>query len=166
MEYDDQGVRVVYHDTSFIARWPGNFGPSFSLDILSCLLREGRQFDLIHIKYYGSVDILVLPSLSDPWGIVINEAMAFGLPIISTDAAGATYDLVKDGVNGFVIKAGSSDELYVALKNLCDSAELRQIMGERSLEIIQDYTPEKWAKAFVAAVETILGYNLPIKNAF
>lgn len=108
-------------------------------------------------EYYICADIFVLPSLSDPWGLVVNEAMAFGLPIISTDAAGVTYDLVKNGVNGFVVKAGNSDELYDALKKLCEHSELRQRMGEQSLEIIQDYTPEKWARAFVAAVETILG---------
>ena len=107
--------------------------------------------------YYTSADIFVLPSLSDPWGIVINEAMAFGLPVISTDVAGVTYDLVKDGVNGFVVKAGNSSELYNALKKLCESPELRKKMGKKSLELVKEYTPENWAKSFINAVNKILG---------
>ena len=49
---------------------------------------------------------------------------------IFTDAAGATYDLFKDGVNGFVISAGDADSLYVALKRLCEEPKLRTKMGQ------------------------------------
>jgi len=107
-------------------------------------------------EFYTAADIFVLPSLSDSWGLVINEAMAFGLPVISTDAAGATYDLVKDGVNGFVISAGDADSLYAALKRLCEEPKLRIKMGQESLKIIENYTPEKWAKAFINAVKSML----------
>lgn len=109
-------------------------------------------------EYYISADVLILPSLSDPWGLVVNEAMAFGLPVISTDVAGVTYDLVKNGINGFVVKAGDSNELYNVLKKLCKNAELRKRMGKKSLEIIKDYTPENWAKSFIEAVNRILEY--------
>ncbi len=107
-------------------------------------------------EYYVASDIFVLPSISEPWGIVINEAMAFGLPVISTDAAGATYDLVKDGINGFVVKAGDSNALYIALKKLCDDARLRERMGHESLKIIENYTPKNWADAFINAVNIIV----------
>lgn len=107
-------------------------------------------------EYYTAADIFVLPTLSDPWGLVINEAMAFGLPVISTNAAGVTYDLVKNGVNGFVVCAGDADSLYIALKRLCDDPRLRKKMGQESLIIIQDYTPEKWAEAFINAVKSML----------
>jgi len=107
-------------------------------------------------QYYASADIFVLPSLSEPWGLVINEAMAFGLPVISTDAAGATYDLVKDGKNGFVVRAGEETDLYKALKILCNNQELRKKMGRESLKIIEDYTPEKWAQSFIYAVNRTL----------
>jgi len=107
-------------------------------------------------EYYISADILVLPSLSEPWGLVVNEAMAFGLPVISTDVAGVTCDLVKDGVNGFVVKAGNSNELYYVLKKLYEDIELRKRMGKKSLEIIKDYTPENWARSFIEAVNKVL----------
>jgi len=107
-------------------------------------------------EYYISADLLVLPSFSDPWGLVVNEAMAFGLPIISTDAAGVTHDLVKNGLNGFVVEAGDVNGLYEALKMLCDNPSLRIQMGQESLKIIKDYTPENWAKSFVDAVEFVM----------
>ena len=108
-------------------------------------------------EYYISADLLVLPSISDPWGLVVNEAMSCGLPIISTDAAGVTYDLVKNGINGYVVRAGRVEELYEALKKLCKDKKLREKMGKESLKIIKDYTPENWAKSFINAVNKILG---------
>ena len=107
-------------------------------------------------EYYIAADIFVLPTLSDPWGLVVNEAMIFGLPIICTDTAGVAYDLVREGINGFVVKAGNSDVLYAALKRLCDDPELRETMGKESLKIIKGYTPEKWARNFINAVEEVL----------
>jgi len=56
-------------------------------------------------RTYASSSALVLTSVSEPWGLVINEAMAAGLPVISTEAPGAVADLVADGVNGRVIPA-------------------------------------------------------------
>lgn len=106
-------------------------------------------------EYYVASDILVLPSLSEPWGLVVNEAMAFGLPVISTDVAGVTYDLVRDGINGFIVKAGNSNELYNTLKKLCEDSKLREKMGNESLKIIKNYTPENWAKCFIDAVKKI-----------
>lgn len=106
--------------------------------------------------YYICADLLVLPSLSETWGLVVNEAMAFGMPVITTDAAGVSYDLIKHGENGFVVKAGNVDELYEALKKLCEDKELREKMGKKSLEVVKDYTPENWANSFITAVNKIL----------
>lgn len=103
--------------------------------------------------YYAAADIFILPSLSDPWGLVINEAMAFALPLIATDAAGATYDLLVEGVNGFVVKSGNSEQLYRAMKRLVDYPHLREKMGKESLSIIQNYTPAIWAENFINAIE-------------
>ena len=55
--------------------------------------------------FYELAEVLVLPTHSDPWGLVVNEAMACGLPIVVTDVAGCSDDLVKDGWNGYVIPA-------------------------------------------------------------
>lgn len=109
--------------------------------------------------YYTAGDIFVLPSLTDQWGLVINEAMTFGLPIISTDVVGATRDLVQDGVNGFVVESGNSEELYRAMKQLLDYPQLREKMGKESLKIIRNYSPEIWAENFVFAIEKTLEHS-------
>ena len=55
--------------------------------------------------YYSLADVLVFPTQSDPWGLVVNEAMACGSPVIATDVAGCAADLLKDGWNGVVVPA-------------------------------------------------------------
>lgn len=101
-------------------------------------------------KYYSIADIFVLPTLLDAWGLVVNEAMYFGLPVITTNAAGAS-ELING--NGFVVKAGDEEELRRAIEKLLDDEEMRREMGLKSREIIKDYTVEYAVKAFNEAIE-------------
>jgi glycosyltransferase involved in cell wall biosynthesis len=89
---------------------------------------------------------LVLPSRSDAWGVVLHEFAAAGLPLISTDAAGAITAYVKEGYNGFVHKRNDKDSLKVVLKKLFAQHDdaLRQ-MGERSHELSKQISPDTWA---------------------
>ena len=106
-------------------------------------------------KYYSVADVFVLPTLHDPWGLVVNEAMAYGLPIVVTDRAGCAPDLVGD--NGLVVPAGDVHALRQALERLLDGDELRREMGDKSRQIIQrydvDYARETFAKAVRVALE-------------
>ena len=63
------------------------------------------------VPWYAAADAFVLPSRSEQWGMVLNEAAAAGLPIVTSDAAGAAYDLVEDGVSGFRVPAGDTHAL-------------------------------------------------------
>ena len=76
-------------------------------------------------SYYKTADMFVLPSVIrefyDGWGMVINEAMSLGNPIITTDAVGSSLELVKNGVNGFVVKNGDLNELTNALQKLIEN---------------------------------------------
>lgn len=69
-------------------------------------------------NYYVISDALVLPSKSETWGIVVNEAMCYGLPIIASDKVGAAVDLIKEGLNGFVFKTGDYMDLFNKMNNL------------------------------------------------
>ena len=80
-------------------------------------------------------DVFVLPSIYEPRGAVINEAMACGLPVVVTDRCGSLGDIVQEGDNAFVYPAGDADALARALDALMDDA-LRARMGQRSREII------------------------------
>ena len=96
-------------------------------------------------QYYGIADIFVFPTRSDPWGLVLNEAMAAGLPIVSSDAAGAAPDLVVNGKNGYLVPVGNVEKLSEALQILVEDESLRHKMGLHSSEIIANYTPQKMA---------------------
>ncbi len=96
---------------------------------------------------YAAADALVLPSLSEPWGMPLNEAAAAGLPLIATDAVGAAHDLIEEGVNGFRVPAGDVEALRTALRRLADDEPFRRAAGARSRELATRFTPEAWASA-------------------
>ena len=103
-------------------------------------------------SYYALAEALVFPTHTDTWGLVVNEAMACGLPVISTDAAGCTADLVENNWNGRVIRAGDTSQLASAMEELARDEELRSRMGQRSTERILRYSPEAWAAGIAGAV--------------
>ncbi len=103
-------------------------------------------------NWYAAADVFVLPTLHDPWGLVVNEAMAFGLPVIVTDAAGCVPDIVRDHDNGRVVPAGDVQALSRALGELLSDVALRRKMGERSRRIIADYTTEAASDRFLQAI--------------
>lgn len=108
-------------------------------------------------RVYAAADILVLPSRCEPWGFVLNEGMEFGLPLIVSDAVGAGPDLVHPGENGFVFPVGDSEALARYLEILVRDESLRKRMGEKSKEIIKDFTPEAWAQGVLRAINAVAG---------
>lgn len=88
------------------------------------------------IREYGKADVFCLPSLEEGYGMVIPQAMACGLPVITTDAVGAT-DIFKAGQEGLIVLATDVSALSRALENLIDDAGLRQEMGRRALAAVQ-----------------------------
>jgi glycosyltransferase involved in cell wall biosynthesis len=87
-------------------------------------------------KLYGLSDVFVLPSENEPWGLIINEVMCAGLPVVATREIGAVPDLVQHGENGLLYSTGNMDELRAHLETLVTDSNLRCDMGERSHEII------------------------------
>jgi glycosyltransferase involved in cell wall biosynthesis len=100
---------------------------------------------------YALAEVLVLPTHSDPWGLVVNEAMACGLPIIVSSVAGCSADLVEDGWNGYVVPPKDLEKLSGAINILLRQPELKQRMSERSLERIQNNSPEACADGLAVA---------------
>jgi glycosyltransferase involved in cell wall biosynthesis len=103
-------------------------------------------------ELYALAEALVFPTHSDPWGLVVNEAMACGLPIIASAVAGCVPDLVGNAENGFVVPPGNVEELARAMRILLSDADAARKMGARSALRIQAFTPESCADGFSRAV--------------
>ena len=91
-------------------------------------------------RIYDLSDVFVLPSVNETWGLIVNEVMNAGRPIIVTDQVGCQPDLVHNGFNGFVYPAFDVDALSRCLRRLLDDPPLRATMGENSVRIIQQYS--------------------------
>lgn len=92
-------------------------------------------------KFFAAADIFVLPSgAGETWGLVVNEAMSFSLPIICSDIPGSAYDLVKENINGFIFKLGDIEQLKIKLELLLNDISLRKRFSTKSYEIIDNYT--------------------------
>jgi glycosyltransferase involved in cell wall biosynthesis len=108
-------------------------------------------------KLYALADIFVLPSEEETWGLVVNEAMACGLPVVVTDRVGAAPDLVDEGCNGYVIGMGDSAALASScLELLRDDARLAQFSQCSACRIL-DFTPERAAAQFAQAIYHVMG---------
>jgi glycosyltransferase involved in cell wall biosynthesis len=92
--------------------------------------------------YYLLSDILVLPSITqnvhEEWGVVVNEAMSVGKPVIVTSSVGCAFELVRNGVNGYIVPEKNVEALYEALETLLVNDELRAQMGEASKRIVDN----------------------------
>lgn len=96
-------------------------------------------------KYYYASDIFVLPTYDDPWGLVVNEAMACGLPIIVSRAAGCSLNLIKN--NGYVIPENDVNKLCDAITKLMDP-NVRNNCSKKSKELIKDWSYQNSLKSF------------------
>jgi glycosyltransferase involved in cell wall biosynthesis len=107
-------------------------------------------------RYYALADAFVFPTLGDPYGLAVDEAMACSLPVISTSEAGEIDDRVDDGVNGYVVPPEDSAALADRMLQLVRAPRLRSVMGQASAEKVRRHTPEKWADDFERIVLSML----------
>jgi glycosyltransferase involved in cell wall biosynthesis len=105
-------------------------------------------------RYYDLCDVLVLPSIFEPWGLVVNEAMNAGRAVVVSDRVGCAPDLVKPGENGYVFPTGDRAGLRQALENVFRDPEQCRALGRNSLKIIA-----RWGlKEDVAGLNQALAY--------
>jgi glycosyltransferase involved in cell wall biosynthesis len=109
-------------------------------------------------RAFACADAFVLFSRYDEtWGLVVNEAMNFGLPVLVSDKVGSGTDLVEEGRNGYVIAIEDLESLSTRMLQIAEDSELRGRLGRRSLEIIQDWNVEAAARGIVDAVRAAVG---------
>jgi len=111
------------------------------------------QYDTLPI-HYGLASAFVHPAKVEPWGLVVNEAAATGLPLLVGDKVGARWELAEDGANGFLFDAESVESMAGALRRVATAdGAARAAMGERSRAIAAQWTPRRFGESLAAAIE-------------
>lgn len=105
---------------------------------------------------YGAADLFVLPSRFEPWGLVVNEAMAAGLPAIVTDCVGCAADLVRPDVTGLIVPAAAPAALGKAMEELAGNTARRHRMAESARQAISGWTLANQAGNTLAAWRQVL----------
>ena len=104
------------------------------------------------VEAYVAGDIFALLSTHEPWGVVVNEAAACGLPLLLSERVGAARDLLRDGEYGVLVPAGAVAAAAGALRRLAGAPELRRRMGARSRELARGFGYGPSVDNFLAAV--------------
>jgi len=113
-------------------------------------------------KYYSMADVFVLPTLEDIGGLVVHGAMACGLPVITTKAAGCAVDLIVPGENGFVVDEASAGQLCSAIKRIISNETLAREMGNKSLEMVNTrWNINENVNGVVSAIGYVCGERKP-----
>ena len=154
--------RLVATGANVLLLWVGREAdlPRF-MQAVSAAARERIQYEGFQApeslpEYFGRSDVFVLPSRHDGWGVVVNQALAAGLPVITSDAVGAGFDLVENGVNGMCVSANDVDALYRALETVASSPETAARWGQNSREKALTVTPEVGAEKWVRVFDALL----------
>ena len=103
--------------------------------------------------YYAQADVLVLPSTSEPWGLVVNEALSCHLPVLCSPKVGAAYDLVSEGETGYLCQ--NADDYVAAIERLMDSEGDRCRMSQCAVAKARQFTPQATAGGFQNLLETL-----------
>jgi len=104
---------------------------------------------------YALADVLALPTFSDTWGMVVNEAFACGVPVVASNVAGACDDLMVQGETGFAVTPGNAGELAERILQILRNPGLRAHMSSNCRALIQKYSPEACARGLLAAARGI-----------
>jgi glycosyltransferase involved in cell wall biosynthesis len=156
-----------YRSMTTETAWPlviAGDGPLYSsvaqrvtkLALTDCVHLVGRKsYDELP-ALYASAGAFVFPSLSETWGLVVNEAMAAGLPVLVSNRVGCHRDLVCDGVNGYVFNPENAAQLATLLCSIAN-AKNRQALGEASLRIIREWDTDRFASGMIESA--IIAYS-------
>ena len=129
-----------------------------SLGLKNVIIDDFHPFDEL-LYYYKAADLFVHPTSYDVWGLVINEAMACGLPVIVTDTCVAGLELIKNGENGYMTRLGDDREFTERLKEVISDNEKRKEMSQNALNTIQPYYVENMIDSQLKTIEKVLKEN-------
>jgi glycosyltransferase involved in cell wall biosynthesis len=106
-------------------------------------------------QFFAQADVFVLPSRYDGWGVVVNQALGTGLPIIASDQVGAAFDLVRQDGNGFIFPAGYTSTLAAAMLRYVTTPSLVESHSAESRRLRAEWTPARGAERWARALQTV-----------
>ena len=112
------------------------------------------QLDVLK-KYYMAASFFVLPTREDTWGLVVNEAMSYGLPVITTIQCVAGLELIEDGINGYLVPTDDPKALADKIDFLLENPNLRGTMASNNFEKIKDYNYENMARVIYCHLQAL-----------
>jgi glycosyltransferase involved in cell wall biosynthesis len=150
------------HRCSLLFAGDGALGPAIQARVASESIPDVYLAGFLNrervAEAFAIADVFVLPSaFQETWGIVVNEAMNFSLPVIVTDRVGSSTDLVKDEQNGYIVPHDRVDVLEDRIERLVVDAGLRRRFGQRSLEIVSNWNDRQALEGVVAACRAATG---------
>jgi len=108
------------------------------------------------IKYYALADVFILSSLEEVWGLVVNEALASGLYVLSSKYAGASYDLIKEGWNGEIFDPYNVEEIIELLKGVKENIDnIKECRDDISQYACGEFSIKKSAQEFIKAINSV-----------
>jgi glycosyltransferase involved in cell wall biosynthesis len=108
-------------------------------------------------RFYAVADLFVLPSRREPWGLVVNEAMASGLPVLATRKVGAAQDLIIEGESGYLVPENDAEAMASAIDHACQSEERLRTMGKAAQQVVQSWNYGATLTGFYQALAACLG---------
>ena len=106
-------------------------------------------------NYYKAADLFILLTRGDVWGLVVNEAMCYGLPVITSDKCIAGLELIHDRENGYVVSNDNLDNIFMDVKEILDDSNIAKKYSMNSRRIIRDFTIENMAFQHIKVFEEV-----------
>ena len=107
-------------------------------------------------EYFAVSDVLVLPSLSEPWGLVVNEALLCGLPVLASERCGCVPEMINEGQTGFSFDPENVDQLASLMLAIASDDDARQRLSARASFMAEQYTPSRSAGEMCAGLLRVL----------
>jgi glycosyltransferase involved in cell wall biosynthesis len=110
-------------------------------------------------EVYASSDLLVHSAEWEPYGLIVNEAMVCGIPVVVSDRVGAGYDLVQEGITGFIYPCGNLDALATILQKILVDQEALKQMSKAAIERMKTWSFRENAEAHIEAIEKVISWK-------